>query len=187
MAKGDGVIFVGSFSKSIAPALRVGYIVANWDRSCRACSRSSRTPARARWSRWCWPSSAAALRRPRGHAATSVLRGKLQVLREALAEQFGTAAEFGDPPGGIFLWIKLPDQRRHAEARPGGAGGRRLASIPARNGRPTRSIPSRVCGSASPIPARKKSAQGVAVLAEVCHKEFGVPARIANVESARVR
>ena len=31
MANGEGVIFVGSFSKSIAPALRVGYIVAKWD------------------------------------------------------------------------------------------------------------------------------------------------------------
>src|SRR6185295_18472657 len=31
LAGGDGVIFVGSFSKSIAPALRVGYIVAKWE------------------------------------------------------------------------------------------------------------------------------------------------------------
>ena len=27
----------------------------------------------------------------------------------ALREQFGTAAEFDDPRGGIFLWVKLPD------------------------------------------------------------------------------
>ena len=31
MAKGEGVIHIGSFSKSIAPALRVGYIVAKWE------------------------------------------------------------------------------------------------------------------------------------------------------------
>ena len=31
MAGGEGVIHIGSFSKSIAPALRVGYIVAKWD------------------------------------------------------------------------------------------------------------------------------------------------------------
>ena len=30
MAGGEGVIFVGSFSKSVSPALRVGYIVAKW-------------------------------------------------------------------------------------------------------------------------------------------------------------
>ena len=31
MSKNGGVIHIGSFSKSIAPALRVGYIVAPWD------------------------------------------------------------------------------------------------------------------------------------------------------------
>ena len=31
MANGEGVIHIGSFSKSIAPALRVGYIVAQWE------------------------------------------------------------------------------------------------------------------------------------------------------------
>ena len=28
---------------------------------------------------------------------------------ESLNEQFGTAAEFEEPKGGIFLWVKLPD------------------------------------------------------------------------------
>ena len=40
---------------------------------------------------------------------TRGLRAKLETLMEALAEQFGTAAEFEDPKGGIFLWVKLPD------------------------------------------------------------------------------
>src|SRR5947207_10033742 len=40
---------------------------------------------------------------------THGLRGKLETLMEALAEQFGTAAEFDDPKGGIFLWVKLPE------------------------------------------------------------------------------
>jgi 2-aminoadipate transaminase len=31
MSEHGGVIHIGSFSKSIAPALRVGYIVAHWD------------------------------------------------------------------------------------------------------------------------------------------------------------
>ena len=30
-------------------------------------------------------------------------------MMEALNEQFGTAAEFDEPKGGIFLWVKLPD------------------------------------------------------------------------------
>ena len=41
---------------------------------------------------------------------TRGLRKKLETLMEALNEQFGTAAEFDDPKGGIFLWVKLPDE-----------------------------------------------------------------------------
>ena len=40
---------------------------------------------------------------------TRGLRAKLDTLMEALNEQFGTAAEFEEPKGGIFLWVKLPD------------------------------------------------------------------------------
>src|SRR5207342_1325942 len=40
---------------------------------------------------------------------TRALRAKLETLMDALAEQFGTAAEFDDPKGGIFLWVKLPE------------------------------------------------------------------------------
>src|SRR5260370_2694904 len=40
---------------------------------------------------------------------TRGLRAKLDTLMEALSEQFGTSAEFEDPKGGIFLWVKLPD------------------------------------------------------------------------------
>ena len=36
---------------------------------------------------------------------TRGLRAKLETLMEALAEQFGTSAEFADPKGGIFLWV----------------------------------------------------------------------------------
>ena len=46
---------------------------------------------------------------------TMILEGTLRAgerlpAERALAEQFGTAAEFGDPAGGIYLWIKLPEQ-----------------------------------------------------------------------------
>ena len=58
MSKRGGVIHIGSFSKSIAPALRVGYIVAPWERALAHAARSRPTPAPARWSRWCWPNSA---------------------------------------------------------------------------------------------------------------------------------
>src|SRR5258708_9481197 len=40
---------------------------------------------------------------------TRALRAKLETMMESLAEQFGTAAEFDDPKGGIFLWVQPPD------------------------------------------------------------------------------
>ena len=66
---------------------------------------------------------------------TRGLRKKLDTLMEALNEQFGTAAEFEEPKGGIFLWVKLPDNVDTHEALPAGAGGRRRDQSRARNGR----------------------------------------------------
>ena len=60
---------------------------------------------------------------------------------EALNEQFGTAAEFEDPKGGIFLWVKLPDNVDTHEALPGRRSRPASRSIPGRNGRPTRPMP----------------------------------------------
>ena len=110
MSETGDVIHIGSFSKSIAPALRVGYIVADWDLIRSACSRSRPTPAPARSSRWCWRSSARRISPTHVPRLRRGLRAKLETLMEALAEQFGTAAEFDDPKGGIFLWVRLPEQ-----------------------------------------------------------------------------
>jgi 2-aminoadipate transaminase len=112
---------------------------------------------------------------------SKALSAKLQTLREALAEQFGTAAEFGDPPGGIYLWIKLPDNvdsTKLAQAA--------LAAGVSLNPGPEWSTDKAYAKSrlrlcfANPEPETIK--QGVAVLAEVCRREFGVPLRSSNVE-----
>ena len=113
---------------------------------------------------------------------TRGLRAKLETLMESLAEQFGTAAEFDDPPGGIFLWIKLPDvvdtQKLAAAALAAG-----VAINPGPEWSTDKAYASsrlRLCFAS---PSREQIRGGVAVLAEVCRKEFGVPARIANVET----
>ena len=112
---------------------------------------------------------------------TRGLRAKLETLMESLAEQFGTAAEFDDPKGGIFLWVKLPDAvdtQKLAQAA--------LASGVAINPGPDWSTDKaygksrlRLCFA---NPSKDAIRQGVAALAEVCRREFGVPERIANVE-----
>ncbi|MFT3953028.1 MAG: hypothetical protein QM722_00890 [Piscinibacter sp.] len=100
---------------------------------------------------------------------------------EALHEHFGTAAEFDVPPGGIFLWLKLPegvDTTRLYQVA--GAAGIAINpgaewSVAAGHGR--RRL--RLC-FANPPEATIRA--GVAALAEVCHREMGVPERIGNVQ-----
>ena len=104
----QSVIHIGSFSKSIAPALRVGYIVAPWDVLSRmlALKTDAGTGALEQMvlAEFCAPHFDEHV-----PALTRGLRAKLETLMEALNEQFGTAAEFDEPKGGIFLWVKLPD------------------------------------------------------------------------------
>jgi 2-aminoadipate transaminase len=182
MAGGEGVIHIGSFSKSISPALRVGYIVAKWGILSRILALKTDAGSGALeqmvLAEFC-------ARHFHDHVPklSKTLAGKLQILREALAEQFGTAAEFGDPPGGIYLWIKLPDNVDTVKlAQAALAAGVSLNPGPewstnkeyARNRL-------RLC-FANPEPETIK--QGVAVLAEICRREFGVPLRSSNVEKA---
>ncbi len=180
MSQCGGVIHIGSFSKSIAPALRVGYIVADWDVLSRMLALKTDAGSGALeqmvLAEYC-------ARHFHDHIPilTRALRQKLETLMDALAEQFGTAAEFDDPPGGIFLWVKLPDvvdTQRLAQAA--------LAAGIAINPGPEWSADKaygrsrlRLCFA---HPSHDTLRQGVAALANVCRREFGVPARIANVE-----
>ena len=180
MAKRRDVIHIGSFSKSIAPALRVGYIVARWDLLSRmlplktdAGSGALEQMVLAEFCAAHFIDHVPRLRRG--------LRAKLETLMESLAEHFGTAAEFDDPKGGIFLWVKLPDAVDTLKLAPAA-----LASGVAINPGPEWSTDKaygksrlRLC-FANPSPEAIR--QGVATLAEVCHREFGVPLRSANVE-----
>ena len=108
MSKNAGVIHIGSFSKSIAPALRVGYIVAGWELLSRMLALKTDAGSGALEQMVLAEFCAAAFQGARAEAKRG-LRAKLETLMELLAEQFGTAAEFDDPKGGIFLWVKLPD------------------------------------------------------------------------------
>jgi len=174
------VIHVGSFSKSVAPALRVGYIVAEWDLIARMLAIKTDAGSGALeqmvLAEFC--NSHFATHVP---ALTRGLRKKLDTLMEALAEQFGTAAEFEDPRGGIFLWVKLPDNVDTLKLYQAA-----LAAGVALNPGPEWSTDKaygkprlRLCFA---NPSHDAIRAGVAALAEVCRREFGVPERIANVE-----
>src|ERR1700751_4186954 len=109
MSKSGGVIHIGSFSKSIAPALRVGFIVANWDMLSRLLALKTDAGSGA-LEQMVLAEFCASHFTDHVPKLARGLRAKLETLMEALNEQFGTAAEFDDPKGGIFLWVKLPDQ-----------------------------------------------------------------------------
>jgi 2-aminoadipate transaminase len=109
------------------------------------------------------------------------LRRKLETLMDALDEQFGTAVEFDDPPGGIFLWVKLPDQVDTMKLYQSA-----LAAGVAINPGPEWSTDAahsrsrmRLCFAS---PTETEIREGIAILADICRKEFGVPVRSGNFE-----
>jgi 2-aminoadipate transaminase len=179
LAGDDRVIHVGSFSKSIAPALRLGYIVAGWPVMSRILplktdsgTGSVEQMVMAEYCEAHFDDHVVALRK--------TLKRKLGVLTEAVSANFGTAAEFDMPDGGIFLWIKLPDtvdtmklfqaaSKEGVSINPGAEW-----SVDAGHGHSRL----RLCFA---NPTEQTIREGVAKLAEICNREFGVPTRIANI------
>jgi 2-aminoadipate transaminase len=183
MSQHGGVIHIGSFSKSIAPALRVGYIVADWSLLARMLPLKTDAGSGALeqmvLGEFCPAQFDAHVPQ-----LTRGLRAKLETLMDALNEQFGTSAEFDDPKGGIFLWVKLPDEvdtlKLFAPALAAGVAinpGPEWATDKAYGKSRTR-----LCFANASHEAIRA---GIATLAEVCRREFGVPNRIANVERVR--
>jgi 2-aminoadipate transaminase len=174
----ERVVHIGSFSKTIAPALRVGYLIAGWPVMSRilavktdAGSGALEQMVLAEYCREHFDAHVQALR--------GTLRRKLDALAGALRDQFGPQAQFDYPAGGIFLWVTLPepvDTTKLAQValqagvaiNPGAewmtdaqAGRKRM----------------RVCFA---YPTEEVLREGTARLAQICHREFGVPARTAQ-------
>jgi 2-aminoadipate transaminase len=180
MSGHGGVIHIGSFSKSIAPALRVGYIVAPWPLLARMLALKTDAGSGALeqmvLGEFCplhFDTHVPVLKR--------ALRAKLEILMDALNEQFGTAAEFEDSKGGIFLWVKLPEQVDTLKLfAPALAAG--VAINPGAEWSTDQSYGKNRTRLCFANPSHETIRAGVAALAEVCRREFDVPARIANVE-----
>ena len=180
LSRNGGVIHIGSFSKSIAPALRVGYIVAPWDILSRILALKTDAGSGA-LEQMVLAEFCAAHFTEHVPKLTRGLRAKLETLMDSLAEHFGTSAEFDDPKGGIFLWVKLPDVVDTQKLAPAA-----LAAGVAINPGPDWSTDKvysksrlRLCFAS---PSHDEIREGVAELAEVCRRDFGVPLRSGNVE-----
>jgi 2-aminoadipate transaminase len=179
LAGGEGVIHIGSFSKSVSPALRVGYLVARWDILSRILPLKTDAGSGALeqmvLGEFCAQHFDAHV--PRLRAG---LRAKLETLMEALNEQFGTSAEFDDPPGGIYLWVKLPDSV-DAQVLAQAALAEGIAINPGPEWATDRGYSRSRLRLCFANPSHANIREGIAALASVCHRQFGVPLRTANV------
>jgi 2-aminoadipate transaminase len=182
------VVHIGSFSKTLSPALRLGYAVADWQVMGRlvGCKRET-------------DSGTGALdqmivaeyfsqhfdHHVRG--LTDTLEEKLNAMAEAVEQQFGTAVEkMWRPKGGIFLWLKLPDS----------VDVRKLVEPAAKAGIAFNPGPEWACDGAAAkshlrlcfaLPSKDTIRDGVAAFARVCYEETGIPEFSDNVRRAAAR
>ena len=175
------VLHIGSFSKTLAPALRLGFVIGPWEVLGRMLALRTDGPGAlgqmvvAEYFTCHFDEHARRL--------TAGLRAKLDVMVEALEREFGTAAELWRPEGGIFLWLRLPegvDVRKLVQ--PAAAAGIAFNPGPEWAADPDAAAPwMRLC-FALPSPADIR--EGISVLARVCAEQTGIPARSANVVTA---
>lgn len=177
MDKSARVVHVGSFSKTIAPALRVGYVVANW--SLMGYLLSLKTDAgsgaleQMLLAEYC-------VDHFDDHVKTlnTNLRKKLHTLTSAIEREFGASAEYAIPPGGIFLWVKLPESVDTAKLATAAAA-EGVAINPGHEWslQPDAKKHLRLCFA---NPTIETIDEGIAKLAQICFQEFGVPLRGQN-------
>jgi len=174
------VIYCGTFSKTIAPALRVGYLIAPWQ--LMSCILPLKTDA-----------GSGALEQMvlaeylpvnfDDHVAglLPMLKAKADALCDALDEHFGESVDYERPIGGICLWVTLPENvdtdrlymaalERGVEINPGAQW---TVDGKANKNR------MRLCFG---HPSIDNIRDGIAKLANICFEEFGVPIRSGNVE-----
>ncbi len=169
----DQVIHIGSFSKSLAPALRVGYAVADWSVLSRliAGKTDGGTGALdqmviAEYFTHHFDDHIAAL--------SKVLEDKLDCMIGAVEREFGSTVHMVRPKGGIFLWLKLPDTVDVTTlVKPAAAAGLVFNPGPewACNGGEAKPF-LRLCFA---MPSKATIEAGVAALAKVCHEVTGIP------------
>ena len=174
------VIYCGTFSKTVAPALRVGYLVAPWP------ILKHVMPLKTDAGSGALEQMVLAEYLPKhfdAHvdALLPMLKAKSDAIVDALGEHFGASAEFTVPVGGIYIWVTLPENV-DSQKLAGAAGAEGIAINPGPEwtvyGEQNKNR-MRLCFG---HPTIDNIREGVAKLADVCHREFGVPLRSGNVD-----
>ena len=177
----DHVIHVGSFSKYLAPALRLGYAVA--PRAVLAQMIACKGGGTGALEQMVVADYMKNNYEKHVDDLKTRLKAKSDALVEALEENFGTSAEFSVPPGGIYLWIKFPsdvDTLKLADDA--------LKAGVAFNPGPQWSVDAEAARNHLRIcfanPSIEEIREGIAKLADVFHAATGIPPRSANVSRA---
>ncbi|MEZ5728668.1 MAG: PLP-dependent aminotransferase family protein [Burkholderiaceae bacterium] len=105
---GGRVIYCGTFSKTIAPALRVGYIVADWPVMSRLLSVKYDGGSGA-LEQMVLAQYAGAVYDEHVTELAATLEKKCDAMLAAVRRHFGPVAQVSRPQGGIFIWITLPE------------------------------------------------------------------------------
>jgi 2-aminoadipate transaminase len=177
LADGKGVIYCGSFSKSLAPALRVGYLVAPWE------VLSHILPYKTDAGSGALEQMVLADFCPEHYenhvtALTQHLAQKCDIMCAALDRYFGASADYTRPKGGIFVWVTMPDHVDSMKlATVAGAEGISINPGPDWSIAPEAPHQFRLCFG---YPDAAIIEEGVMRLAKICQKEFGVPLAIDN-------
>ena len=111
------VLHIGSFSKSLGPGIRLGYVVASWDVMSRLLSRKNDSGTGV-MDQMIVGDYFSNHYEEHVQNVRANLRRKRDALTAALREHFGPTVEFEPPRGGMYLWIKFPsgvDSRKFVE------------------------------------------------------------------------
>ncbi|MDR3538054.1 MAG: PLP-dependent aminotransferase family protein [Acetobacteraceae bacterium] len=176
------VIHLGSFSKSLAPALRLGYLISGWENMRRLLPLKGDSGTGALDQMIVAEYFSKHFDKHMGHL-NGVLHDKLKTMVEAVEREFGSAAECWAPKGGIFLWIKLPAEVDvRTLIKPAADAGIQFNAGPDWAVSPANSSSHlRLCFA---MPSKEVIREGVAAFAKVCFEQTGIPKHSGNVRHA---
>ena len=179
------VIHIGSFSKTLAPALRLGYVMCDWEFMSRMVAiKTANDSGTGALEQMIVAEYFSQHFQQHVDELSAELKSKLDTMVEAVEREFGTIAEPWLPKGGIFLWIKLPDSVDVRKlVQPALKAGVAFNPGPewAVDGEAAKSRLRLCFGSAT----REEIRDGVARFARVCYEETGIPEQSGNIRHAR--